>query len=141
MRTLAIVGSRGTPAADLDYFLPLDVRGFDRVVSGGARGADIAGEEYAAAHGMSVVSYRPKQIPGGFVVDLFIDGFFSHTLGKPGTYYPTFGHAAKARNWWIARDCERLVAFWDGESTGTSHAIACAVRLNRDIRIHMAGDS
>lgn len=139
MRTLAIVGSRGTPQDELDYFLPLDVYGFDRVVSGGARDADIAGEEYAAAHGMSVVSYRPRKEGDHFAVDLHIDGFLSHTL-EAGEY-PTFGHAAKARNWWIARDCERLVAFWDGESTGTSHAIACAVRFNREIRIHMAGDS
>lgn len=139
MRTVAIVGSRGTPAADLEYFLPSDVRGFDRVVSGGARDADQAGEAFAAERGLSVVSYRPKRRGKFFIVELFIDGELSHTLNAGE--YPTFGHAAKARNWWIARDCERMVAFWDGVSTGTAHAIACAARLGREVRIHMAGDS
>lgn len=161
MKTVAIIGSRGFPRDSADYFLSSKlsaVGGVERVVSGGAPGPDRFGEEMALARGLSVLSYRPRRAGSVFVVHRWIDGTDCGPVSRYSLVldadsfeaapehdyvltYKTFGEAAKARNWWIVRDADEVVAFWDGVSGGTAHAIAAAARLNRPIRIHMAGDS
>lgn len=143
MRTVAIVGSRTTPESNVLYFLASDLLTFEKLVSGGARGADKHAENGALGIGLSVTSYRPRREGSCFFVDLWVDGENCGPVkqGANALTYPDFSAAAKARNWWIARDCQRMVAHWDGVSSGTAHAVACAVRFDREIRIHMDGDS
>jgi len=107
---VAIVGSRG--------FRNLErVRAYVRslppetvVVSGGAVGVDRAAEAEARACGLGVDSWTPRW----------------RKWGKG---------AAFIRNMAIARNCERMVAFWDGESRGTRHAMECAAKLGKPVQI------
>ena len=55
------------------------------------------------------------------------------------SYEPNYGlHGKRAplvRNEAIAIDCDRMVAFWDGQSRGTMHAVAIARRLGKPVEI------
>jgi hypothetical protein len=122
-RKVAFVGSRdGMSADDVEYWVQdrASIYGHGMiVVTGGARGVDRAAEQAARALG----------------------------LPEPVVIRPDYSSAAapklapKYRNWEIARECDELVAIWDGYSTGTSHAVACAVRLGKPVKIVMDGDS
>lgn len=68
------------------------------IVSGGARGADKAGEKYAQDEGFDLEVY-PAQWK---------------KLGKQAGY---------RRNEQMAEVADALIAFWDGESKGTKHMI------------------
>lgn len=101
---VAIVGSR-------EFAQPELVRGFVRqlaakypdavVVSGAARGVDRIAEAEAKLSGLSVLSF-----PADW-----------DTHGKSAGF---------KRNAVIVANCDRLVAFWDGESKGTRHSIRLA---------------
>lgn len=111
---VAVVGSRGY--ADLD-----EVRSYVRslpegttIVSGGARGVDAIAEEAAGQRGHAVESYRPDYAKHG---------------GKV---------APIMRNKTIAEKCDRMVAFYDGNSRGTAHAIECATKLGKPVEIRKA---
>jgi hypothetical protein len=120
---VAFVGSRdGISADDVAYWVQdrANIYGHDMVVvTGGARGVDRAAEKAA----------RDLGLPDPLVIRPDYDGAAVPKL------------APKYRNWEIARACDELVAIWDGYSTGTSHAVACAVRLWKPVRIFMEGDS
>lgn len=73
------------------------------VVSGGARGADKAGEEWAYRCGIPI-----KRFPAQW-----------DKYGKSAGY---------RRNAEMAEYADGLIAFWDGESKGTQHMIDIAKR-------------
>lgn len=81
-----------------------------QIVSGGARGVDRIGEEYAATRG-----FECKIFPADW-----------NNLGKRAGY---------VRNCRMAENADALVAFWDGRSPGTKHMIQIARSHNLDIRI------
>lgn len=76
--------------------------GFDitEVLSGGARGVDLLGEEYAREHGIKI----NRKVP-------------DWSKGKGAGY---------ARNAEMVRGADALIAVWDGVSRGTVHTINCA---------------
>jgi hypothetical protein len=108
---LAIVGSRDFP--DLDQ-----VRQFVRtlpsgttVVSGGARGVDRCAAAAARSRGLRVIEFLAQ--------------------------WDRFGRRAGfLRNEQIVERCGRMVAFWDGRSSGTHHAITRARALHRPLVIY-----
>ena len=109
MNTLAIVGSRSYPNLE-------QVREFVRslpdstvVLSGGAAGVDHVAVKEAKACGLATVVIRPA--------------YEMH--GK---------EALLIRDKAIAEQCDSLVAFWDGTSTGTAHVMRCAKRLGKSVR-------
>jgi hypothetical protein len=109
---LAVVGSRDFD--DLDR-----VRRFIRtlpasviVVSGGARGVDRTAVSTARARGLRFLEH---------LADWERDGI--HEAGR-------------LRNEHLVRDCHRMVAFWDGKSTGTHDAIDRARRYRRPLTIY-----
>lgn len=113
---LAIVGSRDYP--DLNA-----VRGYVRelpadtlVISGGARGVDRTAASEAYLCGLQRLIHLPDR-------DL----------------YPDIREALFQRNELIARDCDQMVAFWDGQSRGTAHAIGCAHKLGRPVTVIRPG--
>jgi hypothetical protein len=77
------------------------------VISGGAIGVDTWAANAARARGLVVVEIPPD--------------------------YQTHGpkRAPLVRNVEIAKRCERMAAFSDGNSTGTGHALGCAARLDK----------
>ena len=101
-----MVGSRDYP--DLD-----EVREFIRplskdtvIVTGGARGVDRAAEEEAKAQGLRIKVHKAE--------------WWKH--GKSAGFI---------RNQEIVNDCDKLQAFWDGESPGTRGTIALAKKAEK----------
>jgi hypothetical protein len=80
------------------------------IVSGTARGADQLGEQYGIEKG-----YKIKQFPPDW------------SKGKSAGYI---------RNEDMAKYGEALIAFWDGESKGTSHMINLAKKHGLKIKVH-----
>lgn len=81
-----------------------------QIVSGGARGVDQIGEEYAAERG-----FLCKMFPADW-----------ENLGKRAGY---------VRNCQMAENADALVAFWDGKSPGTKHMISTAKSHNLKVRV------
>jgi hypothetical protein len=107
---VAIVGSRGYPRLDLvrEYVGTLGLRAI--VVTGGAAGVDQTAEERALERGMQVSIHVPDW----------------DRWGK---------RAGLLRNAKIVADCDRLVAFWDGQSSGTRDSIEKALTARMDVVI------
>jgi len=80
------------------------------IISGGARGADLMGEQYAKSRAMPLERY-----PANW--DLY---------GNSAGY---------RRNEQMARVATHLVAFWDGKSRGTKHMIDIAVEADLEVRV------
>lgn len=82
----------------------IEASGFEitEVVSGGAAGIDIAGEEWADANGIPKTRFAPKY----------------------ALYPPKL--APKYRNWEMARYADALIYVWDGLSGGTGNMVAAA---------------
>lgn len=74
----------------------LDKLNIDAIVSGGAKGADSLAEKYAFQHDLPFTSHL-AQSRAGFI-----------------------------RNKEIVKDCDAVIAFWDGQSKGTNHTINLA---------------
>jgi hypothetical protein len=106
-----IAGSRGVCQYDLvlrairEAGWPISV-----VISGGARGADRLGEQYAIDEGIQIERFIPKW-------DLF---------GK---------RAGILRNEEMADAAEALIAIWDKKSTGTKHMIDAA--KSRGLKVYV----
>jgi hypothetical protein len=93
------------------------------LVSGGARGVDREAELMGHTLALDVVSYRPVQDEhrGLWVIHKWVNG---EDLGMvAGRVFGRFASAAFHRNGLIVKDCTQLVAFWDGQSTGTKNSL------------------
>jgi predicted Rossmann fold nucleotide-binding protein DprA/Smf involved in DNA uptake len=107
---LAIVGSRDFPdlrrVRRFVHGLPAGII----VASGGARGVDFCAAAAARARGLEVTEHLAD-------------------WDRHGT------RAGFIRNRIVARHCHRMVAFWDGASSGTADAITCALRRGRPVTV------
>ena len=106
---LAIVGSRSFDNYDLlvekidRLFGDINVH---VVISGGAKGADSLAAKYAKDNWSNLIEYLPDW----------------NKHGKSAGFI---------RNELIVKDCDWLLAFWDGESRGTKHSIDIARKLKK----------
>lgn len=129
---IAIVGSRNWPDVSIvrRYVdcLPADTV----VVSGGARGVDLAAEGQARRCGLEVASYRVLQwtdskgrTDGRFKVErwFFEPGHADPMKHPQPNLFESFSAAALFRNGLIIDEAEVVVAFWDGVSSGTTDAL------------------
>ena len=106
---IAIVGSRGLQVNDLENYIPEDAT---EIVSGGARGIDTCARHYAHKKGLRLTEFLPD--------------------------YAKYGRRAPlVRNLEIIDYADRVIAFWDGKSSGTGHVIINCKRRNKKIRILM----
>ena len=122
---LAVVGSRNFDDRD-SLFKILDGicerNHVERIVSGGAKGADRLGQNYAMEKNIPFTVFTPEWEP------------------PDQAYNPRAGFE---RNKKIANACTHLVAFWDGKSGGTKDTIEltqgakkpCMVFVNGKLRI------
>lgn len=103
----AIIGSRTFLNYDL-LCSTLDKHFISQVVSGGARGADTLGVQYAVQKNIPYIEFLPE--------------------------YETYGKKAPfVRNRTIVKNSDIVVAFWDGFSTGTKHAMNYATSLHKKV--------
>lgn len=106
---VAVIGSRTLAVPNLGAYLPLETT---EIVSGGARGVDSDAAAYAAAHGLPLTEFRPD--------------------------YATYGRAAPLlRNLQIIDYCDLVLAFWDGQSRGTSFVIDRCHKQHKALRVFM----
>lgn len=80
-----------------------------QLVSGGARGADKMSERWARKHGIETSIYYPN--------------------------HKQYRHPYHHRNRLIAENCDLLVAFWNGRSSGTRYTIDYARKIGKPVRI------
>lgn len=109
---VAIVGSRDYPdlQAVIDYVMALPEH--DKVISGGARGVDTVAVETA-------LKYR---------YDLDVEVF-------PALWEFHGKKAGMMRNIDIVNAADRVVAFWDGKSSGTGHTIRLARKAGKPVEV------
>ena len=115
---LAVVGSRNFNDYDLVCTILDEVcreSGVETLVSGGASGADTLAEWYAKDRDLPITVIKPDWDRYGKVA-----GFVRNTL--------------------IVRDCDKVVAFWDGKSKGTKYTIDTAKSYGKPVYIVMFGE-
>jgi hypothetical protein len=106
---ITVIGSRTFEDYRL-LCLVLDEYQITRIISGGAKGADLMAERYAQGKGLPTLILNPE--------------------------YGKFGKGAPfMRNHQIVDAAEQIVAFWDGESRGTAHSLAYARKKGKPVRI------
>jgi predicted Rossmann fold nucleotide-binding protein DprA/Smf involved in DNA uptake len=112
------------------------------VVSGGARGVDTWAEQAARANDLELISYRPYENSNSFYsIKVVTHGENAEEIvkGKSRRTSPplltTYGQAAFRRNTWIVEDADQVVAFWDGQSSGTRNSIEKARSIGRPVHI------
>lgn len=110
------------------------------LISGGARGVDSCAELSAWTLDHEVVSLRPVEIrPDLFQIQQWIappgPGEMWHNTTADYGDYRTFRDAAMARNTFIAKECDVLVAFTAG-SHGTANAITEARRFGKPFHVY-----
>ncbi len=117
---LAIIGSRNF----VDYQLLCDEMAKlpkpAVIVSGGARGADTLGKKYADEHGIET-----KIFPAVW-----------HPQGEDG---PMDKGAGMKRNTDIIKEATAVLAFWDGDSTGTMDSINKSIMFKKHVKVVYTG--
>lgn len=79
-------------------------------LSGGCRGADLLGERFAKESGFGIEHYPAN--------------------------WQKFGKSAGVkRNLQMAKACDMVICFWDGESRGTASMLAYAEKFNKPLHI------
>jgi len=104
---LAIIGSRKIEKLDLNEYIKEKP---NVVISGGAKGIDTIAEEWALRNNIDIIIHRPNY----------------EINGKKATW---------RRNDVIVDEADKIMAFWDGESTGTRYVINKALETRKNIEI------
>ena len=112
---LAIVGSRNfgdQDVFDIQIANVIDLWGYhDEVVSGGSRGADSLGENWARIRNIPVMIYKPE--------------------------WDKYGKSAgPIRNKYIIERSTHVLAFPSHAGKGTQHSITLAQKTNKELVIH-----
>lgn len=106
---LAIIGSRGLWVENLGNYLP---PGVTEIVSGGAKGIDSCARQYAQEHGLKLTEFLPD--------------------------YRRYGRGAPLkRNLEIIDYADQVLAFWDGNSSGTKHVIDKCNKQKKKVTVHL----
>ena len=115
MIKIAIIGSRGF--SDYEYFKSEfelflkenNIKDY-KIVSGGARGADTFGRNYAKSQNNEIIEFIPNW----------------EKYGK---------RAGFLRNYDIWDNSDIGIAFWDGKSTGTAHSFEITKKQNKTLKV------
>lgn len=107
---IAVIGSRDFSNGHLLDKVLSEYRGtIQTLISGGARGADKMGEQWANKHGIETQIFYPD--------------------------HKRYKHAYHHRNRLIVEAADLVVAFWNGHSTGTKYTMDYARRLGKPVRV------
>jgi SLOG family YspA-like protein len=107
---LAVVGKKEyTNYKDFRNVLD-QIKGIKKIISGGAVGTDAMAKRYAEESGIEFQEFPPQ--------------------------YELYSVEAKHnRDRRIVENCDRVLAFWDGNCEGTSYTMKYAMELNIPIKI------
>ncbi len=105
---VAVVGSRGLEIDFMLFYIPAAAT---EIVSGGAKGVDMAAKAYAEEKSLKYTEFLPD--------------------------YKRYGKAAPIkRNDEIIDYADLVVALWDGKSRGTKYVIDRCKKANKSLNIH-----
>jgi hypothetical protein len=108
--TVVVAGSRGITDSDLvARAIQASGLAITEIVSGGAKGVDRLGEEYADLHGLGVRQFIPN--------------------------WRTGRGAGMKNNSDMANYADALVAIWDGQSRGTKNMIDRMRTMNKPVHV------
>lgn len=103
---LAIVGSRSLNV-NLEKFI---IKPPKMIITGDAYGIDKSARDFAIKKNIELKTFKPD--------------------------YLKFGKSAPIiRNISIVDECDSLIAFWDGKSRGTMHAVKIANKKNKKVKV------
>lgn len=104
---LAIIGTRGIKNIDIENYIDFHI---DEIVTGGANGVDVKAKEYAEKHSIPLKEFLPE--------------------------YNRYKRAAPLkRNTQTINYSDKIIVFWDGQSTGTAFVISESKKQNKDITV------
>lgn len=112
-KSVAIIGSRDFKDYEkLKITIPfiIPIKDIEKIVSGGARGADKLAELFAKENKIPIEIYKAEW----------------ENYGKS---------AGMIRNKEIINNCDMVIAFWDGESKGTKNSLKYAKKMEKKIKI------
>lgn len=121
---VAVIGSRTFKDRDLMFTTLDQIAGISTVVSGGAPGADRLAEEYAKTRKLNLTVHLAE---------------WNNIEHPEATVRVKFGrkydaNAGYRRNKTIVNESDLVVAFWDGKSNGTNHAMKYARKINKEVK-------
>ncbi|HEX2938226.1 MAG TPA: SLOG family protein [Ruminiclostridium sp.] len=109
---VAVIGSRDACESAFDMILEQIPIGCSEIISGGARGVDFLAKRAAKELGLKFTCCRPN--------------------------YKKYGRVAPlVRNSEIVDKADYVLAFWNGYSKGTRHALVCCIKRHRPFRIYL----
>lgn len=107
---LAIIGSRSFNNYKLLCGILKEYKDIEKIISGGAKGADSLAARYAKENNIELIEYIPAW----------------NLYGKSAGF---------RRNKKIVQESDFVLAFWDGHSKGTKHSINLANKSNKECRV------
>ncbi len=105
---VAVIGSRGLWVENLEEYLPEDTT---EIVSGGARGVDTCAKNYAVRNNIKLTEFLPEYDKYGKIAPLL-------------------------RNNEIIAYADIVLAFWDGQSRGTSYVISKCKQTGVPVKVY-----
>lgn len=109
---VAVIGSRDASPDAYELIIKNLPHGCSEIVSGGASGIDLLAKKAAKQLGIKYTCLRPN--------------------------YSRYGRAAPLiRNSEIVDRADCVLAFWDGYSKGTRHALTCCIKRRKPFRIFL----
>ena len=106
---IAVVGSRSIKSIDLDQYLADEHP--SEIISGGAIGIDTLAAQWAKERGIPTTVFLPD--------------------------YRRYGSRAPlVRNEQIVKAADKVIALWDGKSTGTMHTVKTARQNDKPVVLH-----
>lgn len=136
---IAVVGSRKFTQPDLVRAILNDLLAEITVfISGGASGVDTIAEEWIDEWNKDIVKEHPEGLIKKIIIEPNWDDL-SHPDAlikyKNGKRYDA--RAGMRRNKVIIKEADRVIAFWDGLSTGTKNSIDWAIKLKKPLDIYV----
>jgi hypothetical protein len=125
----AVIGSRSFNNYSLLEEVLNEYHDLTEIVSGGASGADSLASKYA----------REKEIPLKVFKPNWQD-FSEPCIIKTNHYGDFNALSGNKRNQLIIDSCDKVIAFWDGESRGTKDSINKAKKQNKEVIIVKVGE-
>lgn len=109
---VAVIGSRNAGEETYAMILRQLPKGCSQIITGGARGVDALAKRAAVELGLKYTCIRPR--------------------------YQRYGRAAPlVRNIDIVENADCVLAFWDGQSKGTRHALGCCIKFGKPFKIYL----
>lgn len=127
---IAVVGSREFKDKQFVENMMIEIIRFDHwtLISGGAVGVDTWAEQYAKLMGWKRIILKAN----------WNDLSFPDAIIKTNKYGKKYdARAGIRRNQLIVDEADKVVAFWDGKSSGTKSTIDMAIKANKPVDIYV----